>query len=1210
MAYFTARDDLPAQVCREAVTQAAIFVLIAGFRYGSPVRNRQNLSYTEYEFEVATEVEIPRLVFILGEDTEGPAIMMRDPEFGGRQDTFRERLAASGLTTATVTSPGELETALLQALTALVPRGGGGSPVISQPDAELSIEQRKWYVAALTRRYRLLELSTLAPQGADEQPVEITQVFVVQRVRADPPPLELPRDVRRHLLESGDVVLAELPEPEEFDRELLTQIRTRYAATLPRPVTEIIADSGERNLVLLGDPGAGKSTLLRYLTLIATTDDYSGAWADDATLGERLAGWLPVLVELRGYASPGWRTGSWTNGTVLDYLDYLHTQQGLGLPRDVLDGYMRADGRAMVMFDGLDELFDPGQREDTARRITAFAARYPSTRVIVTSRVIGYQRALWDGAGFKVYTLQDLERTQIEAFVHNWYERAYVTNHEDAQDRSTRLLAAIDRSAATRDLAGNPMLLTILAVIGRHRELPKERHRVYEHAVNVLTQYWDWNRAVRDTRVAMDYVDEEDKRELLRRIARRMQEDRDGIAGNRITHQELLREFESYFRERYQKPPDEARVVAKAMLEQFRDRNFILSRFGPGLYGFVHRALLEYCCADEIVYRLNNEQTLGLNDLVTEVFGVHAEDPTWQEVLLLIAGMINARFLGVVVDELLARTNAPAARLNQVQGTRLLMLALRCLSEARRINQLERQCTAAVRSLTAYLVNLTVADRSGSPQLVELTGVYATMRDISVVTPARETFRAWCRTVQPPDHDVRAAVAMAEAIGGILAALFGGEAAESEPLKRQLQADPRWQMRLSAATALVRGWRDERTRAVLVDRVTADPNEPVRRAAMTGLAEGWPDEQTRALLTNRATIDDDEAVREAAVTTLAQDWPDEQTRALLVDRLTADPNEPVRRTAVDTLARNWPDEQTRALLTNCANTNEDGAVRQVAMTALAREWPYEQTREQLTERATTDEDEQVRQTAVVLLARGWPNEQTRALLIDHATTDFWVFRKVAVTVLAETWPDEQTRALLIDRANVDDYWSVREAVLTALAQGWPDHRTRALLTARATTHDHGPDRQIAMNSLATAWPDEHTRALLARRATTDEDEEVRRAAITTLAQVWPDEQTHRLLISCTATDPGWAVRQVMAIALARGWPDEQTRELLADRATIDEHEEVRRAAITTLAQGWPDEKTRELLKSRVTIDDDGTVRRAAATALRQWWHETDDNTSN
>ena len=153
------------------------------------------------------------------------------------------------------------------------------------------------------------------------------------------------------------------------------------------------------------------------------------------------------------------------------------------------------------------------------------------------------------------------------------------------------------------------MLLTILAVIGRRRELPKERHRVYQHAVEVLTQYWDVNKAVRDSRVAMEVVDEEDKRELLRRVARRMQEGRDGIAGNRLTRPELLAEFDGYLRERYQTPPDQAWLVAKAMLEQFRDRNFILSKFGPGLFGFVHRALLEYCCADEIVYRLRSHRS-------------------------------------------------------------------------------------------------------------------------------------------------------------------------------------------------------------------------------------------------------------------------------------------------------------------------------------------------------------------------------------------------------------------------------------------------------------------------------------------------------------------------------------------------------------------------------------------------------------------------
>jgi tetratricopeptide (TPR) repeat protein len=150
MAYFPARHTQPAQVCRDAVAAADVYVLIAGFRYGSPVRDRPQLSYTELEHETAEQRGMPRLVFLLGEDTEGPAAMFADLEYGARQQAFRARLAGSGVTTAMVTSPGELETALLHALTAL-PRPEPQSAVIEA--GKNAVQRRVWTIPARVRGF-------------------------------------------------------------------------------------------------------------------------------------------------------------------------------------------------------------------------------------------------------------------------------------------------------------------------------------------------------------------------------------------------------------------------------------------------------------------------------------------------------------------------------------------------------------------------------------------------------------------------------------------------------------------------------------------------------------------------------------------------------------------------------------------------------------------------------------------------------------------------------------------------------------------------------------------------------------------------------------------------------------------------------------------------------------------------------------------------
>ncbi|MGH3568164.1 MAG: DUF4062 domain-containing protein [Pseudonocardia sp.] len=59
MAYFEASRHLPADFCRKLVRESDVYVLIAGFRLGSSVPERPEMSYTELEFETVVRPVSP-----------------------------------------------------------------------------------------------------------------------------------------------------------------------------------------------------------------------------------------------------------------------------------------------------------------------------------------------------------------------------------------------------------------------------------------------------------------------------------------------------------------------------------------------------------------------------------------------------------------------------------------------------------------------------------------------------------------------------------------------------------------------------------------------------------------------------------------------------------------------------------------------------------------------------------------------------------------------------------------------------------------------------------------------------------------------------------------------------------------------------------------------------------------------------------------------
>jgi tetratricopeptide (TPR) repeat protein len=111
MADFPAAGLPVAQLCAERVRGCEVYVGMLGTRYGSPVRDRPEVSYTELEFEAATEAGLPRLVFLLDTDADDvhiPVSKLNDHEFGARQEAFRRRVRDSGLVTGSFASPAEL----------------------------------------------------------------------------------------------------------------------------------------------------------------------------------------------------------------------------------------------------------------------------------------------------------------------------------------------------------------------------------------------------------------------------------------------------------------------------------------------------------------------------------------------------------------------------------------------------------------------------------------------------------------------------------------------------------------------------------------------------------------------------------------------------------------------------------------------------------------------------------------------------------------------------------------------------------------------------------------------------------------------------------------------------------------------------------------------------------------------------------------------
>src|SRR5262249_52169722 len=157
----------------------------------------------------------------------------------------------------------------------------------------------------------------------------------------------------------------------------------------------------------LGDPGAGKTTLLKYLTVICAEGRAAVEIGLETNAGEP----LPVLISLRGFAAEA--AGRERNYSLVDYF-YTYAREHLmvNLPAGFFEEVLGA-GRAVVCLDGLDEVWAVGQRKVVTDAVKALAARFPRSRCVVTSRLVGYDEAPLSRSEFIHHTVQPLTDDDI-----------------------------------------------------------------------------------------------------------------------------------------------------------------------------------------------------------------------------------------------------------------------------------------------------------------------------------------------------------------------------------------------------------------------------------------------------------------------------------------------------------------------------------------------------------------------------------------------------------------------------------------------------------------------------------------------------------------------------------------------------------------------------------------------------------------------------
>ncbi len=446
----------------------------------------------------------------------------------------------------------------------------------------------------------------------------------------------------------------------------------------PESLPALRAMTAKRTAVLLGDPGSGKSTFVNHLAFCLAMDrlEPEGSWLT------HLAGWpegetdlLPVLVTLRDFGLWAGLQPDAARATVGSFLEHRLAEWELSDFAAPLHAALH-QGRAIVFFDGLDEIPTGIQRTAVRDAVADFARTYAKARIIVTCRTLSYQSPDWQlpKERFPAFELAPFTEEKIAHFIAAWYAELAdlgAVQREDVDGLVAHLQTAVQRPDIAR-LAPNPLLLTVMALVHAYRgRLPEARALLYEECTDLLLWRWEGlkgeGQAGLRALLAEAGLQDVDLKRVLWALAYAAHQ------GNGAAEETMADiSEETLWKALRQLHPQQSLDWADRVVAQIKERAGLLVEREPGIYTFPHRTFQEYLAGSHLSVQVDFPAQAAL--LVSEA-------AFWREVVLLAVGR-QVHVMGDVPRPLaLAAELCPAACVDEDSCWRRAWLAGEVLHE-------------------------------------------------------------------------------------------------------------------------------------------------------------------------------------------------------------------------------------------------------------------------------------------------------------------------------------------------------------------------------------------------------------------------------------------------------------------------------------------------------------------------------------------------